>query len=80
MAKKYLNLIHRYVNLISKFNTLQVQKDKARHKYKFGIQVPDNPRNAYLLDKVNGDNQWADAISKELDELDKFKVFRILPM
>ncbi len=48
-AKKCKNLSHGYVNLITEANDLQAQKEK----YKFGIQVPDNPRHAYLLEHVS---------------------------
>ncbi len=43
------------VRLITKVNALKAQNDKARNKFKFGIQVPDDPRHAHLLDKLNGD-------------------------
>ncbi len=36
-TKKYKNLIHRYVKLITRVNALQAQKEKSRNKYKFAI-------------------------------------------
>ena len=47
-------------------------------KYKFGIEVPRSIRHALLLDKINGNNLWAEAIQKELKQLNDFKVFRSL--
>ncbi len=58
---------------------LRAQRDKARNQFKFGIQVPDNPKHAYLLDKLNGNTKWADSIYKELEEVDWFEVFTLLP-
>ena len=34
--------------------------------FKFGIEVPSSVREAYALDKKNGDTKWADAIQKEM--------------
>jgi hypothetical protein len=48
-------------------------------KYKFGIQVPRNIREAIRLDKENGNTLWQDAIREEIEQLLRFKTFRILP-
>ena len=34
--------------------------------FKLGIEVPNSVREAYALDKKNGDTKWADAIRKEM--------------
>ncbi len=54
-------------------------EEESQEQKKFGIQVPDNPRHAYLLDKLNGNNQWTDAIAKKPAEIDEFKVLRVGP-
>lgn len=40
---------------------------KKSHKY--GIQIPKNIKDAYELDKINGDNQWRNAIKKEMENV-----------
>ena len=48
-------------------------------KFQFGVQVPRNSREAYDLDRKNGDNLWAEAIRKEVGQLLEFETFKILP-
>ncbi len=62
-AKKYKKYINKYVKFITKLNTLKSQKDKARNKFKFGFQTPENTKQAHLWEKLNGDTNWADAIA-----------------
>ncbi len=57
-------------------NALQAQKKRARKKFKFGVQVPDNPRHAYLLDKLIGDTQWSDTIEKDLAEINESDIIK----
>ncbi len=52
-AKKYKNFIQRYTKLMTRVNASHAQKEKSRNKCKFGIQVHDNSRHAYLLDELN---------------------------
>ena len=42
---------------------------------KFGITVPNNVKEALILDKENGNNLWAEAIQKEMTALNKASVF-----
>ena len=44
--------------------------------YMFGIRVPQNFKEAEQFDKDNGNTLWADAIKKELEGLNEYKVFR----
>eukprot|EP00957_Ditylum_brightwellii_P075452 5734432-Ditylum_brightwellii.AAC.1 len=37
---------------------------------KSGIMIPKNAKDALFLDQKNGNNKWAEAISKEMSELD----------
>ena len=37
--------------------------------FKFGIEVTNSVREAYALDKKNGDTKWADAICKEMENI-----------
>ena len=47
-------------------------------KYKFGVQVPRNTKEAYRIDRENGDTKWADAIEKELKQIDDYNTFRVV--
>ena len=55
---------------------MQGQKQgKRQKKFKFGIEIPRSIREAYALDKRNGNTKWADAIRKEIDQLQEFESF-----
>eukprot|EP00957_Ditylum_brightwellii_P054134 4100540-Ditylum_brightwellii.AAC.1 len=43
---------------------------------KFGIQIPWYAREALLLDKENKNNNWVEAILKEMSVLDQLNVFK----
>ena len=47
-------------------------------KFKFGVQVPRNTKEAYLLDRKNGDTLWQEAIAKELKQIDDYETFQVL--
>ena len=48
-------------------------------KYNFGIRVPRNLKEAYELDKINGDTLLAEAIKKEVDLLyGEYECFKVL--
>ena len=57
-----------------------VRKRETRYlkrTLKYGIEVPKTVKQAYKLDRINGNTLWADAIGKEMKN---FRVaFRILP-
>jgi hypothetical protein len=60
---------------------VHVRNNKKKKKYiygpkfKYGVQVPRNVRDALALDKANGDTKWADAIKKEIEALKALKCF-----
>ena len=45
------------------------QAKYLKKNFKFGIEVPSSVREAYALDKLNGDTKWADAIRKEMENV-----------
>jgi hypothetical protein len=47
-------------------------------KYKFGIQVPKEIKNAIELDKKNGNQSWQEAIKTELKQLTDYQTFIVL--
>ena len=46
---------------------------------KFGIPIPNTIAEALHLDRIAGNSKWADAIAKEMGNLDRLKVFRYHP-
>ena len=47
-------------------------------KFKFGVQVPVGVKQAWQLDKVNGNSNWREAIQLEINQLNEFQVFTML--
>ena len=45
---------------------------------KFGYKIPNNYREALLLDKNNGNTLWAYEISKDMTTLEKLGVFQYI--
>jgi hypothetical protein len=54
------------------------KKRKKDNRYKFGIRVPRNVKEALELDKENGNMLWRDAIAAEIGTLNKMCVFNVL--
>ena len=44
-------------------------------RYKFGVQVPRNVKEALAFDKANGNTLWADSMALELGQLNDYKTF-----
>ena len=49
---------------------------KLGPRNKFGCEVPQNTKQALLLDKLNNNTKWADFIAKEMGGLDRLGVFQ----
>jgi hypothetical protein len=47
-------------------------------RYKFGVRIPRNVKEAKMLDKQNGNTYWQDAIALELAQMKEYKVLRSL--
>jgi hypothetical protein len=59
-------------SLVCKWTTRYLKRT-----HKFGIEVPKTVKEALALDRKNGNTLWADAIAKEMKEVDI--AFNILP-
>ena len=57
-------------------NQARRQSKNNAPRYKFGVQVPRNVKEAYALDEAAGNTLWADAISLEIAQLDEYDTFR----
>ncbi|MEM7375743.1 MAG: reverse transcriptase domain-containing protein, partial [Bacteroidota bacterium] len=65
------------LKLIQAYRT--AKKDNTEKKFHFGVEVPRNPKHALEIDKRNGNDGWAKSIKKELDEINQYKVFKVVP-
>ena len=54
-------------------NQLWLEK---QNKEKFGIKIPNTTKQALQLDAAAGNKKWHEAIKKEMDNLDRLKVFK----
>jgi hypothetical protein len=44
--------------------------------YNFGILVPRNVKQAFELDKSNGNTLWQDTMTKEIENIQAYKTFK----
>ena len=50
-------------------NQAKLRNNRNKPKYKFGIQIPRNHKEAMMIDAKNGDTWWKDSENLELKEL-----------
>jgi hypothetical protein len=74
-ARKILKDNKRFARTVK----LLAGQGKAGPKYKFGVQVPRNVKEAVSIDKTNGNTLWQDAMQAEIQQLLDFGTFTILP-
>ena len=74
-VSEYAESPTRMDNLVRVF---KANTDRNAPKYKFGIEVPRSIPHAFLIDKMNGDNMWKEAMDKELKQIEDYKTFRLL--
>ena len=70
----------RYLDNKASINQLihsQGSAAKSHHglKFKFGVQIPSNPKHAFLLDKIHNNTLWEDATKAEIDSINSFETF-----
>ena len=76
-ARSYSKNEKKYKRLLKQVRLMKKRTGKAI-KYQFGIRVPRSIREAYVLDSMNGDTKWHDAIEKEVKMLkDVYPCFRV---
>jgi hypothetical protein len=52
--------------------------DRNIPKYMFGIEVPRSIPHAFQLDQLNGDQLWKEAMGKELQQIEEYRIFCLL--
>ena len=56
------------------------ERNKGKKDWeKFGYKIPNNSREALLLDKKNGNNLWTYTIAKDIMALDRLGLFQLYP-
>jgi hypothetical protein len=75
-AKKYVKNGKKFTRLMRQMNAT---KRRKAVKYLFGYRVPRSIREAYEIDKNNGNKLWTEAIEKETKMLyEEYKCFHLL--
>jgi hypothetical protein len=54
----------------------KVNRPQKGKEYNFGILVPRNVKDAFELDKANGNSLWKDAMTKDIDNIQAYKTFK----
>ena len=73
--------LHRNKDISMKLRRLSRNKRNQMKKgrEKFGIKVPNSVREALILDRINGNNLWAEAMAKEMTGLNNANCFEYYP-
>ena len=79
-AKKYKRSAKRFIRTMARVRSAQTSSGQGRNKFKFGIQVPASVYHSEQLDKEAGNTMWSDAIKKKLAKINKYNVFKPLPI
>ena len=61
-----------------KVNAARSKPSSKMPRFKFGVQVPHNSREAYKLDDINKDKLWEEAMEKEVVSINDHETFIIL--
>ena len=46
--------------------------------YKFGVRVPKSVKEAFELDKINGNKKWEEAMLLEVGQINKYETFKLV--
>ena len=74
-TQDFITQLKKFRQSIYAYRTVRAHKTK----YKFGVEVPNNVRHALLLDALNGNHLWGEAIAKELKQIHDYQTFRVVP-
>jgi hypothetical protein len=73
--KRYKKLALRQKRLVRMARQAKLQSFRNREVFKFGIQVPQNHKQAMAIDEANGNSVWRDAEGIELRQIDEYQTF-----
>ena len=70
----------RYARRDKKFkrmiNQVKMKSFNSATKYKHGVEIPKNYKDAVRLDGVNKDGVWQESIDREMSQIKEYEVFR----
>ena len=67
-------------NLLRRVLKVNRRRLNGSTKYMFGVLIPRNTKQAYELDKINGNTVWTDAIAEEMEKISSFGMFEATPI
>ena len=73
--KKLKHIAKHQKTLTRAINQTKIRQVRRSATYQFGYPIPRDYKHALELDKLNGNSRWYDATKKELDQINKYKVF-----
>jgi len=73
--QKFARRIKKYLRMVKQ---AKLQRGSRGIRFKFGVQVPRNWKEAMELDEKNKSTLWRDAIKKEMDQIAEYGTFRDL--
>jgi len=73
--KRFKRIANREQKLIHMVKQAQLKSIRHAIRYKYGYQIPRTAKEAYELDKKNGNTFWQDAMALELLQLHEYKTF-----
>ena len=76
--KRFKRLASREKKFIRMLRQAFASKRKNATRYKFGVRIPKNLKEAKELDRANGNTLWQDALKKEMDQIKAFQTFKDL--
>ena len=76
--KHFKNLLRSEFSINAAFSVNKQAFNPNSIKFKFGLQVPRTPKEAFELDLKLGQTKWADAIQTELSQIHNYETFKNL--
>lgn len=73
---RFRKLANKQSRMIRSVNKAKLKMIHSKPAYKFGVQVPRSHDEAMQLDQQNGNNLWAQAEAKELQQIDSYNTFK----
>ena len=73
--QKFARRIKKFMRMVKQ---AKLQREPRGIRFKFGVQVPRNWKEAMELDAKNNSTLWQDAIKKEMDQIAEYGTFRDL--
>ena len=74
--KRLRNIAKNRKKLDRMLNQAKSKAKRAGPKFKFGVLVPRNVKEALEFDKTNGNSKWHEAIKAEIDQLMDYETFK----